>query len=109
MEVPINCPVCKDSLRNDFGQLSGMMLAKFCENKIDHYIRMTISNNKIIDISIAIDSQRKYLATWFLDISKLVIYERKMLANKINLPFFEPDLNNYKLLMEKIKSYMVFA
>lgn len=112
MKPPINCPVCGDAMLNVFPpaeDFSGEKLTKYCTNKLNHKITMLVSGDEVTQVSIDLGNGLE--AIFMLLLNKIWIQPTK--ASKKEgfqvLPGFEPDLSNYKKVVDKVKLYLVFS
>ncbi len=71
---------------------------------------MEVDGDEVVMLSIGIDGANKKYATWIFNLQTLYIYSR-LKEDKLvtTLPFFYPDLTDYKKLVNKIKTYLVFS
>lgn len=109
MNIPINCPCCNAPLLNsfvDFGKIS--IIRKQC-HQINHNFKLVCSGDKIASIHIEIDPNTSKLVTWnFLSQSITLSNTRKNIVNRNAIPWFEPDLSDYKALINKLRTYICF-
>lgn len=106
MIVPEKCPVCNDPMLNEYMPL---YLVKSCKLKLNHKVEMTVNNANVVT-TLTIGITNKLHATWRFDNNKVYVWEWGFAKDLITyLPFFEPDLSDYKKLVKKIKTYLVFS
>lgn len=124
MKAPSKCPFCNDPLMNDF-QLSFQKetQTKYCSKRVNHNFRCSshIDTDEIFIISIIMSHNPFMKAIWnFTDKKLSVLGKRPMnnlagktltdiVATRIDLPYFIPDLSNWNILINKIKTYLVFS
>jgi len=106
MKLYERCPICDEGFLNDKAYES--IGAKRCPSN-DHRFTMIIKGALASIIRI----NDKLSVIWFFG-SALTPYievfnSDRNLAPSIKIPFFEPDFSNYPKLIEKIKTYVVFA
>lgn len=109
MKTPSNCPFCGGILRNDFKEVQSVTyLTKVCDKKIDHSIeiRACVRNNDYVDwICIPLSLEANVL--WYLGSGSLIV--NRFDGKDCRLPFFEPNLTDFRKLINKIKTYLVFS
>jgi hypothetical protein len=110
MKTPSRCPFCSGPLRHDYVPAAPKVeyLNLVCDKKVGHsiIIRPCYSNNEYVDwISIPMDPHRQIL--WHMGIASLVLNTDR--GQNFYLPFFEPNLTNYRKLIDKIKTYILFS
>lgn len=113
MKDPINCPVCGDAMLNVFPPAEDMesshKVTKYCTLRLNHKITMIVNGDEVTQVSIDLGNGLE--AVFLLLLNKIWVQPTK--ASKKEgfqvLPGFEPDLSNYKKLVEKVKTYLVFA
>lgn len=115
MKMPIRCPIC-----------NGVMLTEHYTllNEKENYRKScTQINHDIYYISLpdrdevehfGIYVSKQVSVYWFpnLSTSQIVMVTKgkdKKADKSLYLPYFEPDFSNYKKLVEKIKTYLVFS
>lgn len=112
MKAPIKCPICDDAMLNIFSPAEDLheRVTKSCTNKIDHKLNMIVDGNEVSQMSLDLGNGQE--AIWLFTLNAVWVQSAKYNKNPINtvvLPFFEPDLSNYKKLVEKVKTYLVFS
>jgi len=109
LKTPEKCPVCNDVLRYEFGGKNLFLLQKLCDKKLDHKIifipsELTADEVKIIKIPLTTSVS----VEWHLYNEIFFVWnDTSRIATK--LPFFKPDLNDYKKLINKVKTYILFS
>jgi hypothetical protein len=111
MKTPIDCPFCGDPLLNDFREAAGgiIYLTKTCNKRIDHTIKIRacrLDNDYVDWICIPYSDNTNVL--WYMGTGSLILNNTSS-GSDYRLPFFEPDLSNYKKLVQKIKIYLLFS
>ena len=117
MKSLTKCPVCSDSLLNTSMRLkSGNNIwLKTCVNRLGHNVSCSTKVNnddELSTLSFVIDSKSQLRVTWFFDDKLVFIHKSSVNLAKKNgqmIPYFEPDLSNYKKMLEKIKTYLIFS
>lgn len=84
-------------------------VTKYCERRVDHRIVMYVLDDNVNCVTISLDNKNKLKATWLLEAKGLSVWTEGPDSVKTHLPYFEPDLSNYKKLVNKIKTYLVFS
>jgi len=111
MKAPINCPVCGDAMLNTFPPAEEMdwRVTKSCTRRLDHKIVIIADNDEVSQMSIDLGNG---LEAVFLFLLNNIWIQPTRGGKKVNhtvIPFFEPDLSNYKKLVDKVKTYLVFS
>lgn len=111
------CPKCKDVLLSSWVLLRSGDYAwqKSCLPRLDHdVICVTRSNDddelQTLILTINTDSQLK--AIWNFVNKTLIVTKgtvKKAVKEGQRIPYFEPDLSDYKKVVEKIKTYITFS
>ncbi len=112
MKAPINCPVCGDPMLNIFPPAEdyGNKVTKYCTRRIDHKITMIVEDNDVSQMSIDLGNGQE--AVWLFILGAVWIQATKFSKDPKStmvLPWFDPELSNYKRLVEKVKTYLVFS
>lgn len=86
---------------------------KKCYKHPSHWIRFTVSGitDQIFKIQMLVEASPTPLyATWYF-LSKELLLGPRNLGGALgqSLPWFEPDFSDYRKLIEKIKTYLVFS
>lgn len=85
-------------------------VTKSCTLRLNHKIVMIVDGEEINQLSIDLGNGLE--AIFLLLMKKVWIQPTKgsgRADNFVVLPLFEPDLTNYKKLVEKVKTYLVFS
>ncbi len=117
MNAHKNCPFCNSPLLNEeaTGRFIKNLWRKSCLFRLDHKFVETCkqSDDKVYILKIQID--KNLTAYWFFDNKKIAVVDchismlPKPEDKQTEIPWFEPDLSNYKLLVSKIKKYVLFS
>lgn len=106
MKLYERCPICDSEFVNKTISTLG---AKSCPSK-DHRFSM-ISKDSLASFAIHINDELSII--WFfgtVGAPYVQAFNSDTESNShIDLPFFEPDFSDYPKLIEKIKTYVVFA
>lgn len=114
MLMPANCPICQEPLFNDFKDKPSRHAfgwQKTCSKKLDHFFycaAKTQDDTEVYFISTSFGSNRQIVANWILPTQDLVI-TGKISGNRIPVPWVEPDFSNYRNLVKKLKTCLVFS
>lgn len=101
-----NCPKCNRALLHEEIRYSNKdAWIKSCKY-VDHGFWMLVVGEQIINMSIFIDINKRIVATWSIDCSKLTIVYSN---TSCKIPYFEPDLSKYDEIIQKCKTYVVFS
>lgn len=114
MELPIVCPCCKHPLLNYFREYpisKPHQLEKTCKIKPDHQficLSKRGSDNEVNSIKITIDMNTMLTFNWVMP-GKVLYFSSGFTPTKnIVLPYIEPDLENYKKLVKRLKNLVLF-
>lgn len=114
MKMPIRCPICDGIMAIEFmNERRGGMYSKSCV-KVSHNIYyISIKDTEEVG-HIGIHFDEKISVHWFPNQSDgsqalQIIKHGFGSQDSLYLPYFEPDFSNYKKLVEKIKTYLVFS
>jgi len=115
MKIITHCPKCGDALLNEeVPDLSHSgVWTKKCTKRLGHKFSMFYNINDGEVNSICIQITNKVDATWcfrnnLLSVSNRGLPLRRLLESMQFIPYFEPDLSDYKKLVSKIKTYILF-
>ena len=113
MKIPDKCPCCQGILTNKF-IINKNILNKECDRYTNHRYSCVIHphphGDELVRIGIEIDNTKSIRAYWWFITKQLGICQvhNKTMENIVYLPFFEPDFLDYKKLINKLKTYIVF-
>lgn len=120
MKCPIKCPACDGVLLVE--ELASPTTTEYWKktcDKTDHKFGCRYNSNTDEIITVYIFIKEDLIMAWNLR-DKYMYQTDKMpgnflrdqtltIINKINIPYFEPDLSDYNKLIEKIKTYVTFS
>lgn len=114
MKTPINCPICGDPLLNIFPPAEGIgqpeQITKHCSRRVTHNLAMICDGDDVLSVSIGINSTNQLQARWLFNLKEVWIWEgQSSMPPDLRIPWFEPDFSDYKKLLNKIKTYVVFS
>lgn len=113
MITPTHCPCCGGPLRNEFTHQE--TLIKICDKRVNHRFASYSHKNSGYDIvlkaTLMIDSASRLEACWWFLPKEFAIYNlnQQKVPKAHYMPWFEPDFSNYKRLIEKVKTYILFS
>lgn len=114
MKLPIKCPFCNDIMITTFS--GDFIIVKICQKRMAHYIEFQayIKTNDVDHMAIRISSIPLQIANWSYSDNErplfwVVTHGGYSGSASIFLPFFNPDLSDYKKLVAKIKTYLLFG
>lgn len=112
MKAPVNCPVCGDAMLNTFPPAEDLnnRVTKSCTSRLNHKIVILADGDEVSQMSIDLGNGLEAIFLFLM--GKIWIQPTKASKkdkNFVVLPMFEPDLSNYKKLVEKVKTYLVFS
>jgi hypothetical protein len=118
MLPPINCPVCNDSLVNEYIRLGRMpYLKKLCAKRINHKFQCFVpdSEEHMSSFTTSLSYNPMVQAVWDFDsnqilvhngtIEEIVTYDREPTI----IPWFDPDLTDFRSSLKKLKTYLIFS
>ena len=113
MKVFSTCPSCNEVLLSEelTRGLSLNLWRKSCEKKINHgfYMDYHIDDDQVYLIRLKINIMNKYVFVYFKLNDKILTIGNRDSRKNISLPYFEPNLSNYKSLVDKLKLYITFS
>ena len=111
MQQLIKCPKCNDVMLTEmFSAINGKDYTyKICYKQPNHYISIKSFDvdNKIVEICIQLNHDPLTFAIWNFPPKSLIV--DKYRVGVVRLPWFEPSLNNYASLLERIRTCLVFS
>jgi hypothetical protein len=112
MKAPIKCPCCGDPLLNIFPPAEDLTNkhSKYCNRRVTHSIAMIVEDDEVTSLSIGISHKTQLQATWMFGMREIWVLDPSN-KDKIvtTIPYFEPNLADYRRLINKIKTYLVFS
>lgn len=112
MKAPTHCPICGDPLLNIFppAEEFSTRVDKSCNKRLSHGIAMICEDDEVKSLSIGLDRGTHLQATWFFTLREIwILNMSKKEIPAVVIPFFDPDFSNYKKLVNKIKTYLLFS
>ncbi len=111
MKMPTHCPCCGDPLVNEFrSTIVKEYLHKSCRSRLDHKFACT-SNDEPYDtmysMGIEIDTQNLIRVNWMFERKEMFVCRDE--DDVHSLPYFEPDLSDYRKLVDKLRTYVMFS
>lgn len=110
MKYYFNCPKCSDPLVNDD---KGTFIFKSCTSKLDHKLKI-IYDARLNPVSLVIYFDTKIELQWYFEENALKIYKNHPNDEGLHkysleeIPWIDPDLDNYVQFMRKMKKYLLF-
>ena len=110
MKMPDRCPICNGIMLIDYKNNKKKEFYKKSCTQINHDICYVICPDDTVD-RVSIYVNRQISVYWFTPPNEqtVVVTKGSKIDNSLYLPYFEPDFSNYKQLIEKIKTYIVFS
>jgi hypothetical protein len=115
MKIPTHCPKCGDVLLNEEVPAisSSGVWRKMCSKRLNHKFAVFYNINESEVSSLCIQITNKVEALWdfrnkLISISKKKKTIKELLGSTQFIPYFEPDLSDYKKLVSKMKTYILF-
>ena len=111
MKVPTKCPFCGDTLLNTFPPAEDFnnQVTKYCNRRVIHKVTIIVENDEVVTFSMSLEYNTKLQITWGFKSGKLWVWDDKPFSPITYLPFFDPDFSDYRKLVNKIKTYLVFS
>ena len=111
MKTFSHCPKCHGPLLNDppFTIGKGYWL-KWCNKYTDHFVKIKTvpgDDDKISSLTIFLGPDK--LFTWFPEAEICWSSKTWDLECCVMIPYFEPDFSDYRKLINKIKTYLLFS
>lgn len=100
-----NCPVCGHPFVNEFITKRLDRHFKKCA-QINHDICISSDYKNVNYISIVV---KNIVATWWYEKNLLSVHSRIHDKSPQFIEWFEPDFSDYKKLIRKLKTYIVFS
>lgn len=112
MKAPTHCPVCGDAMVNTFPPAEDLSerVTKSCTRRLSHKITILADGDEVSQMSIDLGNGLEAIFMFLMD--KIWIqpsFGSKKKTDFVILPFFEPDLSDYKKLVDKVRTYLVFS
>jgi hypothetical protein len=115
MKIPTHCPKCGDVLLNEevLGISSTGVWKKSCSKRLGHKFSVIYNINESEISGLCMQITNKAEAYWdfrntLLTVSKKSKSLKELMKSTQFIPYFEPDLSDYKKLVSKIKTYILF-
>jgi hypothetical protein len=118
MNIPIKCPCCNKILlnqQNSLGTADSIVWKKLCVDNPNHKF-ILVWNIKTEHIISLIVSNSTNLFYKFLPLeNKIAIFSNlagatsKRSKTNTQIPYFNPELNNWNKLLNKLKTYTIFS
>lgn len=108
--MPITkCPKCNKPLLNYQSFDKKILLWEKICNSANHYFGISLSetDDSIYQVIVKI-TQQLYCMFDYNNLS-ITVYDLNSKIYRINIPWFEPDFNNYNLLIKNIKTYVLLS
>ena len=119
MKTPAVCPKCRGPLLNSALTLrnGSEVWKKTCGSNLNHeFICITKEgdDNSIIVIGLMLNRDKSLKVCWDLFRNQIIVHKGKSVVPSFNsdileIPWFEPNLDEYDNLVNKIKKYVVFS
>lgn len=114
MQIPIKCPICNGVLLNEDRNIGYdiSFIMKSCDKTLYHKIYIeSLSANHDKVYAIRLHISKNLIVNWFPEINSLRVYsyDANNTRNSYKIPYFEPNFSNYKKLINKIKTYILFS
>lgn len=111
MKVPVDCPVCGDPMLNTFPPAEDLnnRVTKSCTSRLNHKIVIIVDGDEVNQMSIDLGNGLEAIFLFLMDRIWIQPTKGSQKDGFVVLPMFEPDLSNYKKLVDKVKTYLVFS
>lgn len=112
MKIPIDCPICGDTLLTTYDPLLNGLerLTKTCKSKLNHILEFKAYDNShdIVQSVIARFNDLTAIWMWNNNVNNTIWLHNKGKIGHTKIPFFEPDFSDYQKLIQKLKTYQTF-
>jgi hypothetical protein len=114
MKIPIYCPKCGDVLLSEEMLFFGKdVWSKKCTKRLGHKFSVFYNINEADINSLCIQISKNVDVLWdfrneLLSVSKPGKSLKELMKSTQFIPYFEPDLSNWKKLISKLKTYILF-
>lgn len=120
MKTPTICPKCHEPLMNSVLPLrnGAESWKKVCDKKLDHsFICLTKEGKEdvIILIGMTLSYDKSIKVCWDFVRTKIVVHKGESIVvpfpgkGFLEIPWFEPNIDEYDKLIDKIKKYVTFS
>lgn len=119
MNIPTVCPKCHGTLLNGPLVIKGASAwKKVCDKKIDHSFICLIKEEqeeKIVVIGMTLSRDKSIKVFWDLVRRKILVHRSESIVipfpgnEVLEIPWFEPNIDEYDKLINKIKKYVTFS
>lgn len=117
MKPPSICPKCHGPLVNTLLNGRGMSVwKKACETKLNHGFICLVreKDSVILGIGIMLNRQTSLKAFWDFVKNRVLVHKSEMYVpfpadNALQIPWFEPNIDEYNKLIDKVKKYITFS
>jgi len=108
MKQYVVCPVCNAVMLTEFGSQFNPCTIKRCVRSPSHNIETFSADiyDEIYKIRILVKNETAIWAVWDFTAKQLEV-GNAVLSQM--LPWFEPDITNYRKLTDKIMTYLIFS
>jgi hypothetical protein len=117
MKTPAVCPQCHGPLLSTAVKLrnGSEIWKKTCADKLGHVFTCLTKigdDDSLSLVGIMLNREAQLRANWDFERQKLTVHKGKPSINTsggLEIPWFEPDLDAYDKLVDKIRKYITFS
>lgn len=117
MKLPSTCPKCHDPLINTPIQTKGISAWKrVCDTKLNHSFVCIIKDedDSVLVIGMTLNRSTGLKVFWDFARQRILVHKGESHVpfpadNLLQIPWFEPNINEYDKLIDKIKKYVTFS
>src|SRR5574338_714815 len=114
MKMPTHCTFCNDVMVIEYFPNHEEIYSKKCARRVNHNVQFfaETKDDEVYKMSTSFFIKAtRFNTTWVFTHKELFVISSDPFGSPkvINLPFFDPILNNYHRLIDKIKTYLVFS
>ncbi len=110
MKMPGQCPICRGVMSNEYSGQRQQHFVKQCTKKVTHHIVFKADSENHDNVHyffIALSGLSPGLRVFWYPENNHVLLDTFKSSER--LPYFEPDFTNYRKLISKLKTYILFS
>lgn len=105
-----HCPVCKDPLLNTIFS-DDNLIYKACKQRLYHSLFFIYDSKKEVIKTIGINFGKNNACCAYFNLLDKILFisDASDFKEDLYIPFFEPDFSDYKKIISKLKTYILFS